>query len=253
LHHFSLFYPLPRLVLLRAVHVQDGVRVSEPNSGKAAVFLARLPLFNDVSPDALAHIAEATAELHLLRGATVFKRGDPCIGFYTVVYGQVKLAFASAQGDEKVVEIIGPGHSFGEALMFMDKPYILTATVLADALLLHVGQKVIFDEIDSNPLFARQMLAGLSRRLHGLVSDVEAYSLNSGKQRVIGFLLKDHEYRNGDRITFNATKTVVASRLNLTPEHFSRILRELSDAGLIVSHGKEIELLDIDRLRSVEK
>ncbi len=78
----------------------------------------------------------------------LFRKGDPCDGFHMVVYGHVKLAFASASGDEKVVELIGPGQSFGEALMFMEKPYVVYAQALADTLLLHVGKSVVFEEIE---------------------------------------------------------------------------------------------------------
>ena len=109
---------------------------------------------------------------------------------YCVIYGRVKLAFSSDQGDEKVVDIVGPGGSFGEALMFMDKPYIVSSQALADTMLLHVSKPAVLDELERTPRFALKMLARLSRRLHGLISDVEAYSLNSGTQRVIGYLLR---------------------------------------------------------------
>jgi CRP-like cAMP-binding protein len=97
------------------------------------------------------------------------------------------------------------------------------------------------------------MLAGLSRRLHGLIADVEAYSLQSGRERVIGYLLRDTEAADeGEpcRITLPTSKAIVASRLNLTPEHFSRILHELSDAGLIAVDGRDVEIRDVARLRS---
>ncbi|OGB23565.1 MAG: Crp/Fnr family transcriptional regulator [Burkholderiales bacterium RIFCSPLOWO2_02_FULL_57_36] len=220
-------------------------------TGKIKVqdFLSKLPLFNELAPQELDNIALATSELHVARGETVFHRGDPCVGFHTVVYGQVKLAFVSPQGSEKVVEIIGPGHSFGEALMFMEKPYIVTAQALADSLLLHVTKTAVFQELERDPKFARKMLAGLSRRLHGLISDVEAYSLSSGTQRVIGYLLKGDLHQDGDQVRLEVSKTVLASRLNLTPEHFSRILHDLSAHGLIEVNGREVKILDIEKLR----
>lgn len=211
--------------------------------------LARLPLFNELAPDELDHIAQATSEKRVARGETIFHRGDPCAGFHTVVYGQVKLSFMSPNGDEKVVEIIGPGHSFGEALMFMEKPYIVTAQALADTLLLHVGKTAVFEELERDPKFARKMLAGLSRRLHGLISDVEAYSLSSGTQRVIGYLLKDDAHQDGKPFRLEVSKTVIASRLNLTPEHFSRILHDLSAHGLIEVKGREVTIPDMEKLR----
>lgn len=217
---------------------------------KVQDFLARLPLFNEVGPDELDHIAAATTELHVPRGQQIFRRGDPCVGFHTVVYGQVKLSFVSPGGSEKVVEIIGPGYSFGEALMFMEKSYIVSAHALADSLLLHVAKSAVFEELERDPKFARKMLAGLSRRLHGLICDVEAYSLRSGAQRVIGYFLKEDMPADGDQIRLEVSKNVLASRLNLTPEHFSRILHELAGEGLIAVDGRNITILDIERLRN---
>jgi CRP-like cAMP-binding protein len=215
-------------------------------------FLKRLPLFTDFGADELNAIAAATTEQHVARGTAVFQRGDPCNGFHTVIFGQVKLGFVSAQGNEKIVEVVGPGHSFGEALMFMERPYILNAHALSDTLLLHISKNVIFGELERNPLLARRMLAGMSRRLHGLISDVESYSLRSGSQRIVGYLLKDEPAGDGAQVVLGMSKKMLASRLNLTPEYFSRVLHELVDKGMIAVQGREITILDIGRLRAFE-
>jgi len=215
-------------------------------------FLKRLPLFADLSPEELTLVAAGTTEHHIPRGSAVFQRGDPCVGFHMVIFGQVKLSFLSAQGNEKIVEIIGPGHSFGEALMFMEKPYIVTAHAVSDCMLLHISKNTVFAELARNPVFARRMLAGMSRRLHGLISDVEAYSLRSGSQRIIGYLLKDDDATDGSEITLAVSKKLLASRLNLTPEYFSRVLHELADQGMIAVNGRQIRILDSARLRAYE-
>ena len=216
-------------------------------------FLAALPLFKELEPAEIDLLAAGTSELHVPRGEVLFHKGDPCAGFHLVVYGQVKLSFVSAQGAEKVVEIVGPGFSFGEALMFMDKPYIIMAQALSDSLLLHVSKQVVFDEIDRHPAFARKMLAGLSRRLHGLIGDIESYSLQSGTQRVIGYLLRQEEDLAADgpyTVKLPTSKSIVASRLNLTPEHFSRILHDLATAGLVAVDGREVRIVDVAKLRT---
>jgi CRP/FNR family transcriptional regulator, dissimilatory nitrate respiration regulator len=220
---------------------------------KTEAFLASLPLFNELASAELEPIAAGTTVLEVPRGEIIFNRGDPCEGIHVVVYGQVKLAFVSAQGNEKVVEIAAPGHSFGEALMFMEKPYIVMAQALIDSLLLHVSRNVVFAEIERDPKFARKMLAGLSRRLHGLISDVEAYSLQSGTERVIGYLLRQDAQTVSESdpyvVTLPTSKGVVASRLNVTPEHFSRILHDLVDAGLIKVDGRDVTIFEAAKLR----
>jgi CRP-like cAMP-binding protein len=225
-----------------------------PPKIKTSAFLANLPLFKELAPAEIDRIASGTTEIHVPRGEILFNKGDPCTGFHLVIYGQVKLAFVTPMGSEKVIEILGPGMSFGEALMFMEKPYIVMAQALADSLILHVGKQVVFDELARDPTFARKMLAGLARRLHGLVADVEAYSLQSGTQRVIGYLLRQDTESGGGaqpyRVTLPTAKAIVASRLNLTPEHFSRILHELAGAGLLAVEGRDVVIQDVARLRS---
>ncbi len=223
---------------------------------KPQAFLATLPLFKELSVAELEPIAAGTTELHVPRGEIVFSRGDPCEGFHLVVYGQIKLAFISPQGGEKVLEVVGPGYSFGEALMFMEKPYVLMAQALVDSMLLHVAKNVVFEQIELQPKFARKMLAGLSRRLHTLITDVEAYSLQSGTERVVGYLLRQDAAAGADgaegdayTVTLPTSKAVAASRLNVTPEHFSRILHDLAEKGMISVDGRDIRILDAARLR----
>jgi len=224
-----------------------------PPKIRTQAFLANLPLFKELAPAEIDRLAAATNELFVPRGEIVFQRGDPCVGVHAVVYGQVKLAFVTPQGGEKVVEIISPGFTFGEALMFMGKPYIVMAQALSDTMLLHVGRDAIFHGIEHDAGFARRMLAGLSRRVHSLMADVESYSLQSGTQRVIGYLLRQEadaaEGESGWTVRLPTSKSVVASRLNLTPEHFSRILHELADRALIAVEGRDVRILDAQKLR----
>ena len=221
---------------------------------KVHAFLANLPLFKEAAPEEIDRIAQGTRSVHASRGETLFHKGDIPEGFHLVVYGQVKLAFISPQDADKVVEIIGPGMSFGEAVMFLESPHVVYAQTLADSLLLHVSKTVVFNELEHNANFARKMLGGLSRRLHGIISDVEAYCMHSGAQRVIGYLLRDAEQAESNPqvdVMLPTNKGVIASRLNLTPQHFSRILHELTEAGLVSVEGRTIHIADIDRLRQV--
>jgi CRP-like cAMP-binding protein len=212
--------------------------------------LRRVPLFGELSDEDIERVARFTRERHLDKGEVLFQRGDQAHGFYFVVSGQVKLAFSSAQGNEKVVEVIGPQQSFGEAVMFMDRPYPVFAEALVDTQLLHIGQNVVSELIDHDSSFARKLLAGMAIRLHSMVRDVETYSLRSSTQRVIGYLLQQSDESDGSQREFDlsVSKQVIASRLNLTPETLSRIFHDLSEAGLITVRGKHITLHDPVRL-----
>lgn len=227
------------------------------NHTKTLDIIANLPLFREMSPAEIEHVAQGAREINVERGNPVFQRGDPCNGFYVVVYGQVKLALTSPQGIEKVVELIGPGQSFGEAVMFMNRPFPVFAQALADSLLLHIPRQVVFDGIEHDAGFARKMLAGLSIRLHRLLQDVESFSLRSSAQRVIGYLLQQSQglESSGNDFHFNlpANKNIIASTLNITPETFSRVLHNLTEAGLVAVKGKDVHILDVEKLRAYDE
>jgi CRP/FNR family transcriptional regulator, dissimilatory nitrate respiration regulator len=221
---------------------------------KVDSFLANIPLFKELSEEELARLALSTRPVRVARSEILFHRGDMPRGFYIVVYGQIKLSFSTARGDEKVVELVGPGQSFGEAVMFMERPHVVTTQALTDALVLHVSKEAVLEELQRDPRFAQRMIAGLSLRLHSLIADLETFSLRSATQRVIGYLLRDSGDGVGTegalQVTLPAAKGVIASRLNLTQEHFSRILHGLTSQGLVEVRGRLIHISDVARLRN---
>jgi len=214
-------------------------------------FLSLQPLFRALDADSLARIATATQVIEAPRGSVLFRRGDRCAGFHVIVHGQVKLAVSGSQGSEKIIELLGPGHSFGEAVMFLGQPYHVGAETLADSKLLLVSREGLLAELQRDPALALRMLASLSARMHGLVAELEAQTVKSGSERVAAYLLRLSERQAGPvrRLQLPARKNVIASRLNLTKEHFSRILHALSAAGLITVEGQQIVIHDAESLR----
>ena len=221
-------------------------------------YLATLPLFSNMRDEELQRLATGCQLRRVERGKVIFRTGDPCHEFHVTVLGQVKLFVISPTGTEKVVELVGPGDSFAEAVMFMGVPYVLSAQTLTDSLILSIEKDVVLREIGASPEFALRMLAGLSRRLHGLIKDVEAYALHSGVQRVIGYLLGDDnldETENASQaitVSLPVSKAAIASRLSLTPEYFSRVLNELETAGLIHVDKRDIHISDSARLANYQ-
>ena len=217
-------------------------------------YLANLPLFEEIAPADLQRLAQGCRLRNFSRGENIFSVGMPCEEFHVTVTGQVKLFALSPSGQEKVIELAGPGISFAEALVFTSKPYSINAQALSESIVLSVGKAAVVREIEDDPRFAMRMLAGISRRLHGLVHDVQAYSLHNGMQRVIGYLLHPLEENPATssalKVSLPVSKATIASRLSITPEYFSRVLHELESAGLISVDKREIHIPNAARLAS---
>jgi CRP-like cAMP-binding protein len=220
-------------------------------------YLSSQPLFKDLPSPALARIAAAATLKRLVRGEELFQAGQPCDGLYFVMDGQVKLYAKSAMGQEKVIEVVGPGEAVSEALVFSDGAHSVHASILADALLLMLPRDILVKEIERDTGLAMRMLAGLSRRLVGMVRDIEAVTLHSGVKRVVDYLLHSPVVEGGRHdghdvtVSLPASKGTIASLLSVTPEHFSRILHDLQAQGLIAVERRHIRILDAQALARV--
>lgn len=217
--------------------------------------LAGLPLFRELGPAAIGRLAARARKLRLARGEVLFHRGEPPAGFYVVVYGQVGL-FAPAARGARLTGTVGAGRSFGEPIMFVDKPTLVDAVAQRDALVLLVPKDSVFDEIDRNPRFARLLLAGMAARIERLVHELDAQAQGGAQPRLAAYLLRlagvaaAHAH-GSTTLTLPAAKVAIASQLGMTPEHLSRLLREMTQQGLLQVEGRRIALLDLAQLAQV--
>ena len=213
--------------------------------------LSRQPLFRGLSESELAQISASTREFRVKKNELIFHKGDLAEGMHVVVMGQVKLALPSAQGMEKVVHVCGPGSTFGEAVVFLDKPYPVSAQATAESLLLLISKRVLLEAMESSPMLCRKMMASLSSRLHELLGDMETCMLRGSVQRVVCFLIQSAtSEQDVFEVTLPASKQTIASQLNLAPETLSRVLGQLSDAGLVQVKGRMISVLNRQKLLS---
>jgi CRP-like cAMP-binding protein len=214
--------------------------------------LCEYSLFVGIGAAAVERLAAGASLVNAPSKTTLFKRGDAGRGLYAVVSGQVKLALQGARGGEQVVELVGSGEVFGE-IAILNGRHLLTAETLADTRLVHFAKAMVLAEMERTPEFTRGIVAIVSRRFENLLQALEDCTLCSGTERVVGYLLKGlpRGAVNGHAmLTLPAKKGVIASQLNLTHEHFSRLLRELVTEALIEVEGRRVRILDVGRLRA---
>ncbi|WP_374318076.1 Crp/Fnr family transcriptional regulator [Aquabacterium sp.] len=218
-------------------------------------FLSAQPVFQDLTAGELGRLADAVTVRSLPRQATLFRAGQACDGLYFVAHGQAKLYVQSESGHEKVIEVIGAGDCVSEALTFSDETHTVSATTLTDALVLCVPRDVLLGEIARNGHLAISLLTRMSGRMNRLTRAIEALTLRSGVGRVVDYLLHApvaaEAHRDHLTVALPASKGTIASLLSVTPEHFSRILHDLQDRGLIAIDRRRIHILDAGRLACV--
>ena len=92
----------------------------------------------------------------------------------------------------------------------------------------------------------------MSIHLHQRLKDIDNLTLASASRRVINFLLQERDPRDG-QVVLQVSKRLVASKLGIQPETFSRILHRLVDGGLIAMERRQIRILSEDGLEGYQQ
>jgi CRP-like cAMP-binding protein len=196
--------------------------------------------------EVLAHVSVFT----LMQNECLFDQGDPATHFFFVLSGTVKLCRIAPSGEEKVMDLVRPGHYFAEAVMFMGGRYPVYARVLEPTRLVELDNKHFLGLLRSNTDLCMRLLSTMSQRIHGLVNEIDNLTLQSGAQRVIGYLLQQlPEGTVPPCVRLTVPKHVIASRLGIQPETLSRVLAKLRSKQLIDVHDDQIVFNDVDALR----
>lgn len=201
-----------------------------------------------------AQFAQIRAGMRVLRldeNQRLFDAGQPAERFFLVASGKIKLYRVSLDGNEKVVEIAGPGQTFAEAVMFMQRhDYPVSTSALTPSEVCSFDNRVFLDLLRGSTRLCFSLLGDLSMRLHARLNEIEHLTLQNASFRVVHYLGEQIAQAPDGRhvIDLSTPKNVIASRVSIKPETFSRILRALADEGIIRIDGKHIEVLDLKRL-----
>lgn len=212
-------------------------------------------LFSVLDERQLATVLETTRVVRLDEGERLFDHGQSSRHYFFLRAGEVKLFRSARDGGEKVIEIVRSGETFAEAVMFMEegRPYPVSAQAIVASELLEFEQGPLLGILEQSTKTCMRLMAGMSRRLRQQVDDIDRLTLHNATYRLAAYLLQQipPDVLESPELHLTTPKHVVASRLAIQPETFSRILARLANSGCVEVHGQNIVLTDIEALRAI--
>jgi CRP-like cAMP-binding protein len=216
--------------------------------------LRRCVLMQPLQDDEFQQVVNSSRALQLSENSVLFEQGDALTDIYLLISGGVKIQRLAPNGDEKVLELVRPGQTFAEAVLFLGGArYPVSAVSVTSSVLIGINATTYSQLLKSSNTLCLNLLGKLSQRLHWMVNEVDRLTLQNATTRVVDYLLSqvNDERAQPVMVTLDAPKNVIASRLSITPETFSRTLKDLSNKGYIKSGLTEVELNDIQQLRQL--
>ena len=122
--------------------------------------LARLDLFSGLNRRQLKKLVERSQTVDHEQGRTIAAEGLGALAFHLILDGQ-----AEVTRDGKPIRTMGPDEYFGEISIIDGKPRSVTVTAASQLRTLVVPYQSFQELLDTEPAFARALLATLCSRL----------------------------------------------------------------------------------------
>lgn len=212
--------------------------------------LKKTPLFSGMQDETLSHFAEKSPVKHYEKGEELFAMGDPASAFFFIINGWIKLYRVSREGEESIINVFAPGETFAEAAVFGPmQRYPVNAQAVEETTLLEIPRNLFVEQIRADSDFALSILGAISAKQHYLIQQIEQLTVREAPQRIGTFLLRLCPVGNGKNVEVSLPydKSLIARRLNIQPETFSRAFKKLEPHGVTLK-GRVAVIENIESL-----
>ena len=214
--------------------------------------MTKIPLFLNLPEHAIGMIDGMLVEREFSKGESVFTEGSKSTGFYIVIKGRVKVFKLSVEGKEQILHIVGPKELLGAVSAFSGGPYPAHADVMEKSRMLFFPRKDFLELIRKEPSVVMNMMANLSMRLQHFTRMIEDLSLKEVPGRLAAYLLYLCEQSGcGETVEIDISKGQLASLIGTIPETLSRILRKMSEKGILEVRARKVRLLKKNELKDI--
>jgi CRP/FNR family cyclic AMP-dependent transcriptional regulator len=220
---------------------------SPPSSSSKLSVLRKHPIFADLEADAFDQLCRYAKHTTLKRGAALFAKGDPGHSLYAVISGSVKMSISSADGRNAILNIVGPGETFGEMALLDGGARSADAIANTNCELFVIDRREFIPFVRSQPALAMKFIELLCARLRSTSEQVEQIILLNLPGRLASALIRlseKHKLEPEGR-TIAITQQEISEMVGMTRESINKQLRAWAARGWVrLEHGAIVVLKD---------
>lgn len=213
-------------------------------------------LFNTFEAEDFDRISQQMRRVSLSNHELLYRQDSDAQHFYFVLSGRLRLYRLDFSGFERTLDSLNPGDCFAEVMIYA-KParYACYAESLKRSEVLMIPIQAYREIIRRRPDYAENALAHFASRAVSRFHDLEIMTVQNARDRLVRYLLDllpDGVKLNGE-VELPLPKCLVASRLAMQPETFSRLLNDLKGSGLVRVNRNKLVIPDPGRLMQLSR
>lgn len=219
--------------------------------------LSRTPMFAGLSEEQLQDVDRRTSSLSWAEGDPLYTEGEPAEHLYLVADGRAKAYRTAPNGQEVVVELLGPGDLFGGLRQLGQDAYAETVEALTTVCALRIGDNAFRRLLLEHPEVALRVLDDAAVLLAQARADVTRRSTAAVAERLADVLLRlagkfgAPAGGGGTLIELPLSRADLAGMTGSTPESVSRVMSRWRQEGVIDAGRRWTAVHDPRRLAAI--
>jgi CRP/FNR family transcriptional regulator, cyclic AMP receptor protein len=223
---------------------------------RALWYLKKIPLFQDLGPDAMSRLAETVQIAEIRRRQVIYLPGDPGKTVYFVNGGRVKISKVTRDGKELTLAYRGPGELFGEIALIEGGPREEMAEAMENALLTEMERGDFERLIQTQPLLGLRLARLLTQRRRDIENKIENLVFKDVNSKLAELLIRlANEFgvddARGTLVALKITHQEMANLIGSTRETVSLTLSQFKRKGLIKTDGRKVIIADREGLKAL--
>ncbi|CUS82486.1 CRP/FNR family transcriptional regulator, anaerobic regulatory protein [Candidatus Kryptonium thompsonii] len=221
-------------------------------------FLRNVSIFEELPERDLARIASLGTRKIFSKGSVILMEDEIGSALFIIIDGKVKVSRLDETGKEVILSILGPGEVFGEMSLLDGMKRSATVSALTDTEVLIIYRDDFLNLLNKHPQIAISLLKELTQRLRKADMQIKSLSLKDAQGRVgcvlimladdLGKMYKGHVIVEG-----LPTQQDLANMAGTSRETVSRILSKFEKMGLIKIEGRNLIILEYEKMKRMFK
>ena len=232
--------------------IPGGKRPAERTRDKLSL-LRNHSLFRDLPAAVIEHLGSYMKTRRVVRGTTIFAKGDPGTGLMGVLAGTVKVSVASADGKDIVLNLFHEGEVFGEIALLDGRPRTADATAMSDCELVVIERRDFVPFLSDHPDVMLKFIEILCSRLRRTSEQVQDITFLNLPTRLAKTLLQLTAAEDGSATARKAavTQREISQMIGISRESTNKQLRAWAKRGWIRLERGGVNVVAPDKLAAI--
>lgn len=173
----------------------------------------------------------------------IFREGESPLYYFQIIKGKIKLNNYNEDGKEFIQNILSDGQSFGESLLFIDRPYPMNAIAINDSKIIKLPKSHFLKLVEQNPEISFNIYQCLADRMYYKYIMLHNLSFQNPEAKLklfMDYLKSYHDDKAPYSFQVPLTRQQLASLTGLRVETVIRVIKNMEKNNVLKIKNRKI-------------